>query len=245
MKQKKQVLVISIMGDDEVLPKGLFDDAPEGGTDLHWMQRRLDQVGLHNDIELAYVDISQGDELPDVDTFDAVIVGGSIHNVNEDRVWQRKGIEWLTQWRETSRPLLGMCGGHQMASVALGGSVAVMDGEPNVGTEEIELTEAGRSHFLFANCTQQPKVHLGHFDHVDRPPDGSTVLAHYANINMAMDMGRNWLTVQFHPEASASLMVRGWGGKLGDLSGAYHKEHVGVQIVSNFFVGTGVVPIAN
>ena len=35
-------------------------------------------------------------------------------------------------------------------------------------------------------------------------------------MTMAMDMGRNWLTVQFHPEANANLMVVGWGGVLGD-----------------------------
>ena len=240
MRRKKQVLVVSILGDDEVLPQGLYDGAPEGQTDLHWMRRRLRQTGLERDIELAYVDISQGDDLPAVESCDAVVVGGSIHNANEDRLWQRKGIEWLQRWRETSRPLLGMCGGHQLATVALGGAVAVMDGGVNASTVQLELTPAGRDHVLFAGCEKRPSVHLGHFDYVEQPPPGATVLAHYAGVNMAMDMGRNWLTVQFHPEANANLMVVGWGGVLGDLSGAYRDEHAGLRIISNFFVGTGI-----
>ena len=237
---KKKILIVSILGDDEVLPKGLFDGAPEGRTDLEWMARRVRKAGLGRTLSLSFVDISQGDTLPPVADFDAVMVGGSIHNVNEDRVWQRRGIEWLQRWRQIGRPLFGMCGGHQMASVALGGSVAVMAQGPNASTEAIELTDAGRRHFMFNDCGNNPSVHLGHFDHVDRPPNGASELARFRGINMALDMGGGWLTVQFHPEANANLMVMGWGGELGDLDGAYHQQHAGQTIIANFLTGVGL-----
>ena len=237
---KKRLLVISVMGEDDALAPGLFDGAPEGENDLAWIRRRLRQAGLESGYQLEFVDISQGGILPSADCIDAVIVGGSIHNANEGRDWQRRGIDWLRGFRKTRRPLLGLCGGHQLATVALGGTVAVMDDGPYASTEAIELTASGRRHYLFEGCRRAPRVHLGHFDHVDRPPPGSTVLAHYRAVVMALDMGGDWITVQFHPEASADLMVKGWDGKLGDLEGCYLDAHEGRRIVANFFLGTGL-----
>lgn len=235
------VLVISIMGDEEVLPPGLFDGAPEGQTDRDWIARRLTQAGLDRQLTLDYVDISLGDALPAVADYDGVVMGGSIHNANEQRPWQLRGIEWLLKWRDTRRPFFGICGGHQLAAVALGGSVEVMAPGPNATTERIDLSDAGRAHVLFEGCASSPRVHLGHYDHVVSKPVGSTVLASFENIVMALDLNDDWYTVQFHPEANANLMRLGWGEELELVNGTYDDEdHDGRRIIANFFTSTGL-----
>ena len=88
---KKKILIVSILGDDEVLPKGLFDGAPEGRTDLEWMARRVRKAGLGRTLSLSFVDISQGDTLPPVADFDAVIKD-SYKGVDKESlraVWER------------------------------------------------------------------------------------------------------------------------------------------------------------
>lgn len=243
MPPSKRVLVISILGDDEVLPEGLYDGSPHGTNDLEWIERRLRRAGLEHNARLELVDISQGDSLPAPAGIDAVVMGGSIHNANEGRGWQLEGMDWLRRWRATGRPLLGICGGHQLATVALGGTVETMASGPVASTESIELTAAGECHALFAGCERPPRVHLGHYDYVHAPPAGAEVLARRGDVIMALDMGGSWWTVQFHPEASARVMELGWGDTLGPLNGAYRDTPDGQRIVTNFFIGTGLAPM--
>ena len=64
-----------------------------------------------------------------------------------------------------------------MAAVVLGGRVSRMAVGPWAKTATVTLTEAGRGHFLFDGLGDTLDVHLGHYDHVDRLPDGAIVLA--------------------------------------------------------------------
>ena len=205
----------------------LFDTLAEGTNELHWLQRRIQQLNLAHLIDLDYVDISVGENLPNLDGYDAVVVGGSFHNANEGHDWQLALFDWLRDWRTTERPLLGICGGHQHAAIALGGSVAVLASGVNARTAKLALTETGRSHYLFDHCGEQPSVHFAHFDHVDRAPDTADVLASYQGTIQAMDLGGQWITVQFHPEANTNLMIRGWDNTLEDVESRYQPAPLG------------------
>ena len=238
---RKKVLIISILGMPEVLRDDLFDNCLEGRTDLEWITRRLKQIGFDKQILLDFVDISQGDQLPPAHRYDGVIIGGSVHNANEGHYWQLLLFDWLRTWRTTGRPLFGICGGHQHAAIALHGKVSVHPKGPFAQTKTIELTAHGVKHFLFSHLTELPMVHLGHFDHVTRIPNGSEVLATYRDTIQALDMGGNWITVQFHPEASPNIMVTGWDNELHDIDIRYHPAGTGRRFFENFFRGTGLV----
>ena len=238
---RARVLIISILGTPEVMPRNPFGGCAEGSSDLEWVERRLEQIGLRDRLELDFVDISRGEGLPAPSKYDGVVVGGSIHNANEGHGWQHALFDWLRDWRHTGRPLFGICGGHQHAAIALGGEVSVHPQGPFAETATLEVSETGRQHFLFRQFDAPPRVHLGHFDHVTRLPEASEVLATYGDTVQAVDMGGNWITVQFHPEASPGVMIAGWDNQIPDLDKRYQPAGTGRRLFENFFKGTALV----
>ena len=236
-----RVLCISLLGEPDRADRNVFASIPDGSNDWQWIASRLRERGLEGRVELSGVDASIGETLPSPEDFDGVMVGGSVHNVNEGRDWQRRTIDWLGEWRQTGRPLFGICGGHQMAAVALGGAVDRMNGKPHSETAPVELTEAGRGHFLFRELENAPQFHFGHFDHVTRAPDGSSLLATYRDVVAALDFGGDWYSVQFHPESTAEGMVISWDGELAQDVMCYRDTPDGARIIENFLRGTGLV----
>jgi GMP synthase-like glutamine amidotransferase len=217
----------------------------DGATDWEWIASRLRERKLEDAIAIEGVDASLGETLPSPDDFDGVIVGGSFHNVNEGRDWQRRAIDWLGEWRSTGRPLFGICGGHQMAAVTLGGAVDKIDkvgGKAFSETGRLDLTEHGRDHFLFEGIDDGgPEVHFGNFDHVTRLPDGARLLATFKGIIATLDHGGDWFSTQFHPEATADGMVIAWDGSLPADALRYRDTPDGGRIIENFLRGTGLV----
>lgn len=236
-----RLLCISILGDPAVADRNVFADLPEGCADWNWVRAKLDQVQLGDKVEIDGIDVSLGQALPSPDDYDGVVVGGSYHNANEGHDWQLRAIDWLHEWRDTKRPFFGICGGHQMAAVALGGAVDPMGGEPFAETAPIELTDEGRDHFLFDGLLPTPTVHFGCYDHVTRMPEGATLLATYRGIVAATDLGGNWFSTQFHPEASARGMAVGWTGIEPSNGVRYDESSDGARILGNFLRGTGLV----
>lgn len=238
---RPRLLFISILGTEDMVRADLFDDHPDGSTDAAWMCRRLAEAGVPTPPGLHRVDVCAGEALPDVDRVDAVVVGGSYHNVDEGHPWQRATMDWLRGWRATGKPFLGICGGHQMATVVLGGRVSPMAVGPWAETATVTLTDAGRGHFLFEGLGDSLDVHLGHYDHVDRLPDGAIVLAERDGVVQALDFDGGWLGVQFHPECSHGTMKHTWDGTLGDLGDAYRPSAVGARLLCNFLGSHGLL----
>ena len=237
-----RLLSISILGEPGVMRREVFDGFEDGGTDWDWIASRLRDRGLAGQIEIVGVDASLGETLPSPDDFDGVVVGGSIHNVNEGRDWQRRTIDWLDGWRQTERPLFGICGGHQMAVVTLGGKVERMNGTAFSETGALELTAAGRGHFLFEGSENgPPTVHFGHFDHVTRLPGGAALLATYKDVVATLDLGGDWYTTQFHPESTGMGMVVAWDGAIAPEALRYRETPDGGRIIENFLRGTGLI----
>ncbi len=238
---RQRLLFISILGTEDMVQADLFDDHPDGRHDASWMCCRLAEAGVATPPGVQRVDVCADEALPAIDSVDAVVVGGSYHNVDEGHAWQRRTMDWLREWRRTSRPFLGICGGHQMAAVVLGGRVSRMPVGPWAETAAVTLTEAGRRHYLFDGLGDSLDVHLGHYDHVDGLPPGAVVLAEREGVVQALDFGGDWLGVQFHPEVSPSLMKQAWAGALGDLGDAYRPSSVGGRLLCNFLRAHGLL----
>ena len=102
-------------------------------------------------------------------------------------------------------PTLGVCLGHQLASVALGGSIERNPSGRTVGLVPVRLTDAGATDPLLAGLGGQPAVHYND-DVVLRPPTGSTVLATLPDGRVqALRFGPSAWGVQFHPETSPEV----------------------------------------
>jgi len=239
----KRVLFVSMIGQPGRYDPALFEDQPGGDNEVHWVFLQLRDLGLADRIEYHGVFVCRGEALPDPGEADAVILGGSYHSVHDDLDWQRLTRRWLQRYRKTGRPLLAICGGHQMVSEMAGAPVRRLRGRRKLaGTMAVHLTDEGRGHFLFAGYGDAPAFHFANEEHVAIPPRGATVLATGPGLPCAaLDHGGDWVSVQFHPEATAKAMAASWQGTHPEFAENYRPLANGNLVLRNFLAGTRVV----
>ena len=202
---------ISILGAPGSYDPAIYEGENGGDDELVWIADLLAQTGLAETVEYFGLHGALGEPLPDSDDADVFILGGSYHSVHDGLPWQDAVYDWLARMRHTGRPLLGICGGHQMMAKALGGSVGTVDGGPLCASLPVTLSAAGQG--LFHGFGTEPRFHFANEEHVTAAPQGTRVLATRLEIPYcALDYGGNWVSVQFHPEASARCIALAWKG---------------------------------
>ena len=239
----KRVLFVSMIGQPGRYDPAVYEDQPGGDNEVHWVFLQLRELGLADRIEYHGVFVCRGEALPDPQEADAVILGGSYHSVHDDLDWQHATRGWLQRYRGTGRPLLGICGGHQMIAELDGAPVRHIDGGSKLaGTLPVRLTAAGRGHFLFEGYGAEPEFHFANEEHVAALPAGATLLATRAELPCAaLDHGGGWCSVQFHPEATADSMVVSWRPTHPEFAANYRPLANGNLLLKNFLQGAGVI----
>jgi GMP synthase (glutamine-hydrolysing) len=102
-------------------------------------------------------------------------------------------------------PTLGVCLGHQLAAVALGGTVVRNPSGRTIGPVPVRLTGAAASDPLLSGLDGLPAIHYND-DVVLEPPAGATVLATLPDGRpQALRLGPAAWGVQFHPETSPEV----------------------------------------
>lgn len=168
----------------------------------------LAEVGLRCDVLPAH----EGRAVPAhlVDHVALVVLGGRMGA--QDDAEHR----WLTPTRaliattvSAGMPFLGVCLGHQLGAVALGGQVH-RHVRPTRALHPLGLTAEGRADELLGGLGPVPAVLHWNDDVVTRTPTASTVLARSPDgAVQALRLGPRAWGVQFHPEVTAGT-VRGW-----------------------------------
>lgn len=137
--------------------------------------------------------------------YDAVIcLGGSAHPIEDDaRPWlaAEKGV--LAELLAAGVPLLGVCLGAQLLTIAAGGE-AVRSREPEIGWFDVELTPEGAADPLLAPLAPSFAAFEWH-SYECRPPDAATPLARTrgGECLQAFRLG-NAHAIQFHAEVAAA-----------------------------------------
>ena len=182
-----------------ILQAGSVDDAMRNrfGDYPAWFARLM-----ASRVELRVVRPYE-DRLPAVERYDGVLVTGSPKSVVEPEPWMEPASTYLIDAART-RPVLGVCFGHQLIAKALGARVVRNPRGREAGTTEVHLTEEGARDPLFANIPQTFAVQQTHEDHVAELPPGATLLAlnDFSPIQ-AYAVGDAVRCVQFHPEMDA------------------------------------------
>jgi len=165
-------------------------------------------------IEWTTVELDRGEPIPaDLSPFDALVVMGGPMNV-----WQTDEIAWLAPEiaaighfvADLQKPYLGVCLGHQLLAVALGGEVGPA-GASEVGSYSVRLAEAARSDVMFQGLASPLPVFQWHGAEVKRPPRGAVVLAESDLCAVqAFRWGRHAYGVQFHAEITAQTPSEWW-----------------------------------
>ena len=174
-----------------------------------WVGEWLETAGLRVDVRRPY----RGDGLPDRlgGHRSLVVLGGSM-DADSDRAHP-----WLTQVKELLRdaagdgvPALGICLGHQVAAVALGGAVHKNPRGQQIGLFEVGWTDDVRGDPLFGALEGPRRAVQWNNDIVSALPPGTMVLARTPDDELqAARFAPTVWGVQWHPEAGAEI-VSSW-----------------------------------
>jgi GMP synthase (glutamine-hydrolysing) len=140
-----------------------------------------------------------------------VVLGGEMGAYDDEtHPWLTATKQLIVSTVRAGRPFLGICLGHQLAAVALGGRV-----EPNphghaTGLTPLGLTEAGQHDVLLGTAPAGARTVMWNKDVVTRLPDCAVELATSPDgtVQAARFAQHAW-GVQFHPEASPGIFD-GW-----------------------------------
>ncbi len=184
------------------------DDAPPA-----WFGEWLTAAGAVLDVRRPYAD---GHALPaDLHAHSGLLVLGGDMGANDDA-----SSPWLTDVKRLiaaaaaeATPVLGICLGHQLVAVALGGSVARNPLGQQIGVLDVGWTSAAVSDplvgALVARAATCPAVQWNN-DVVTGLPEGATVLARTGRGELqAVRFAPSVYGVQWHPEAGEEI-VRPW-----------------------------------
>ena len=167
----------------------------------------LSDAGAELDVVRPYL----GDDLPDAAAYDALLVLGGDMGANDDDT-----VAWLGPLKEhiraavdTGTPVLGICLGHQLLAIALGGTVGRNPSGLTVGVEPVVWDAAVADDPLFSDLVAADRVVHWNADVVSRLPEGAAVLARSVDgsLQAARFAPAAW-GIQAHPEVDVDLCRR-------------------------------------
>ncbi len=136
------------------------------------------------------------DVFPDsTDEADGWLVTGSKHGAYEDLPWIPKLETLIREIRDSGKPMIGVCFGHQVIAQALGGKVVKFPAGWALGIQD----------YSFEGETLQ--LNAWHQDQVVELPEGAKIVAtNDFCANAAIAYGDQIYTVQAHPEFEAEAI---------------------------------------
>lgn len=155
------------------------------------------------------VALHRGDELPPLGDVDAVAAMGGPMGVHDDDThpWLGPERRWLAEAVTTGLPVLGVCLGAQQLAAALGAEVRP-GGAPELGTGDVELTEAGRRDPVLGPEGERLAVVQWHDDTFEVPTGAVHLARSDRCAPQAFRVGDVAYGLQFHVEVDAALLAR-------------------------------------
>lgn len=153
-----------------------------------------------------------GDDVPDLASYDGFLVLGGSMGANDDATtpWLAPVKERARSAVETGLPTLGVCLGHQLVAVALGGASAPNPAGQQVGLFDVGWTREAEADDLMAPVASPRRGVHWNVDIVTRLPAAAVVLAETTGGELqAARFGPAAWGVQLHPEVDEPL-VRSW-----------------------------------
>jgi len=174
-----------------------------------WVGEWLVDAGATLDLRRPYA----GDDLPaTLGEHDGLVVLGGSMGANDDaaHAWLGPVKDLVRQAAAQGVPTWGICLGHQLCAVALGGTVVPNPRGQQVGVLDVGWCDAVGEDPLFAPVSGPARAAQWNSDIVARLPDGAVLMAATAHgeVQAARFAPMVW-GVQWHPEAGGDI-IRVW-----------------------------------
>jgi GMP synthase (glutamine-hydrolysing) len=151
-----------------------------------------------------------GDEVPALDAYDALLILGGPMGAHDDEQhpWLRTVKQRVREAATAQLPTLGICLGHQLIAVALGGTVEKNRHGQQLGLLGVGWTEAAGTDELMGPLTTPRRGVQWNDDIVTTLPDGATLLAATGRDEIqAVRYGPTVWGVQLHPEVDVPVLL--------------------------------------
>jgi GMP synthase (glutamine-hydrolysing) len=161
-------------------------------------------------VRIETVRVWEGDPLPPLGEVDGLVAMGGPMSVNDvaEHAWIEPEVELLSGALDAELPVLGVCLGAQLVARALGLEVGPAARE-EIGSGEVELTDAGRADPLLGSCGEGLVAFHWHGETFDVPAGRNSLARTPDCPNQAFRAGERAWALQFHPELDAGLAA-GW-----------------------------------
>jgi len=161
-------------------------------------------------LELVEYAVHAGEFPAHLDDCDAYLITGSRHSVYEPEPWIRRLEAYVRELHAARKRTIGICFGHQMMGLALGGNSARAPQGWGIGRHEV--TVLAQEPWMVPAAAHYG-VFVSHQDQVLALPPGARLLAANAHCPHAMFVHDDvFLGIQGHPEFAAGYardLVRG------------------------------------
>ncbi|KAJ1559021.1 hypothetical protein HK405_012320 [Cladochytrium tenue] len=167
-------------------------------------------AGLGADVVATGFDARTGDLPPDPAAFDALLLTGSKHGVNDagsESEWIRRLVAYIADVMRTDKAaVIGICFGLQVIVAALGGSVAKNPKGWEVGWTSMSLTESGQRYFGSRAPAAIGLMSMHQEEATAVPPGFDLLLSSDKCVVQAVVKGNSVFAVQGHPEFNRGII---------------------------------------
>jgi len=161
--------------------------------------------------DIAVVDfLTRGPTTSELAAADIVLLGGSGHySAAGESDWLDCALDALRELHHLAKPTFASCWGFQAMARALGGRCINDPSCAELGTIDLQLTEAGLTDPLFGSLPPSFNAHAGHEDHVVALPADAVLLASSTRVrHQAFRFADKPIyCTQFHPELDCAAMA--------------------------------------
>jgi GMP synthase-like glutamine amidotransferase len=162
------------------------------GTILEWI--------TENNHTISYTCFFEDNPiLPNIDSFDALLILGGYMNVNEEEKfsWLKPEKAFIKQVTESKKKIFGICLGSQLLANVLGAKV-VKGSQKEIGFFPIEFSKKESS--LFNHFEKETTVFHWHGDTFEIPENATLIASSEAFKNQGFMVRNQILAFQFHIE---------------------------------------------
>lgn len=153
------------------------------------------------------INVQAGEKLPQPGEYAGIVLTGAHEMVTDDLEWIHETARWVKEAVESNHPMLGICFGHQLMALALGGEAGFHCDGPEIGTMKIRPNDNTSDDPIFSLLSAEFPGHTTHYQcALTLPPKAVLLCASDHEPHQAFRVGEHAWGVQFHPEFDAEAM---------------------------------------